>query len=73
MTYMLCMDTHQDFRQDGWKANPYNAAQGGPCGTAGAWFTNETAKAFYRRRLRYTVARWAYSPQVMCWEFGNEF
>ncbi|MFA7052389.1 MAG: hypothetical protein WC328_05155 [Kiritimatiellia bacterium] len=73
MTYMLCMDTHQDFRQEGWKANPYNAAQGGPCGTAGAWFTNETAKAFYRRRLRYTVARWAYSPQVMCWEFGNEF
>jgi len=73
MTYMLCMDTHQDFRQDGWKANPYNASQGGPCGTAGAWFTNETAKAFYRRRLLYTVARWAYSPQVMCWEFGNEF
>lgn len=73
MAYMLCMDTHQDFRQDGWKANPYNVAQGGPCETAGAWFTNETAKAFYRKRLRYTVARWAYSPHVMCWEFGNEF
>ena len=73
MTYMLCMDTHQDFRMGGWKANPYNVAQGGPCETAGAWFTNETAKAFYRRRLRYTVARWAYSPHVMCWEFGNEF
>lgn len=73
MTYMLCMDTHQDFRQDGWKANPFNAAQGGPCRTAGEWFTDETAKALYRKRLRYTVARWGYSPQVLCWEFGNEF
>jgi len=73
MHYMLCMDTHQDFRTDGWKANPYNAARGGPCATAGEWFTADAAKAFYRKRLRYTVARWSYSPHVMCWEFGNEF
>jgi hypothetical protein len=73
MYYLLCMDTHQDFREDGWKANPFNSAQGGPCGTAGEWFTNETAKALYRKRLRYTVARWGYSPHVLCWEFGNEF
>ena len=73
MYYMLCMDTHQDFRQDGWRANPYNAEQGGPCQKAGDWFTNAAAKALYRKRMRYTVARWAYSPQVMCWEFGNEF
>jgi len=73
MYYMLCMDTHQDFRKDGWKVNPFNAAQGGPCKTAGDWFTDETAKALYRKRLRYTVARWGYSPHVLCWEFGNEF
>jgi len=71
--YLLCMDTHQDFRENGWKENPFNVAQGGPCKTAGEWFTNETAKAFYRKRLRYTVARWGYSPHVLCWEFGNEF
>ncbi len=73
MYYMLCMDTHQDFRGDGWKANPFNAARGGPCKTAGEWFTDEKAKTFYRKRLRYTVARWGYSPHVLCWEFGNEF
>ena len=73
MYYLLCMDTHQDFREGGWKSNPYNAAQGGPCGTAGEWFTSEVAKALYRKRLRYTVARWGYSPHVLCWEFGNEF
>ena len=70
--YMLCMDTHQDFRQQGWERNPFNAKNGGPCATVADWFTNQQAKDYYRKRLRYTVARWAYSPNVLCWEFGNE-
>jgi len=71
--YMLCMDTHQDFREDGWKANPFNQANGGPCATVSDWFTNDQARALYKKRLRYTIARWSYSPNVLCWEFGNEF
>jgi len=71
--YLLCMDTHQDFREEGWPGNPFNVAQGGPCKKAGEWFTNAEAKAYYHKRLRYTVARWGYSPHVLCWEFGNEF
>jgi hypothetical protein len=71
--FMMCMDTHQDFREGGWLANPFNAANGGPCATPADWFTNETAKTLYKKRLRYTVARWGYSPRVLCWEFGNEF
>jgi hypothetical protein len=70
--YMLCFDTHQDFRESGWAGNPLNSANGGPCATPAEWFTNEQARALYRKRLRYTVARWAYSPNVLCWEFGNE-
>ncbi|MBN2449863.1 MAG: DUF5060 domain-containing protein [Lentisphaeria bacterium] len=72
-SYMMCMDTHQDFRLDGWRANPFNARNGGPCATVAEWFTNETARKLYRKRLRYTVARWGYSTAVLCWEFGNEF
>lgn len=71
--YMMCMDTHQDFREDGWKRNPFNAKNGGPCDTPADWFTNAAARKLYRKRLRYTVARWGYSPHVFCWEFGNEF
>ena len=70
--YMMCMDTHQDFRESGWERNPFNAQNGGPCETPRDWFTNETAREYYRKRLRYTVARWGYSPNVLCWEFGNE-
>ena len=29
-------------------------------------------EALLQKRLRYTVARWGYSPNVLCWEFGNE-
>jgi hypothetical protein len=71
--YMMCMDTHQDFRERGWERNPFNRANGGPCGTPSDWFTDPAARKFYKKRLRYTVARWGYSPNVFCWEFGNEF
>ena len=77
MYYMMCMDTHQDFRDrqgwEGWYLNPYNATCGGPCETTREWLTDPAARAYYRKRLRYTVARWGYSPHVLCWEFGNEF
>jgi hypothetical protein len=70
--YMMCMDTHQDFRENGWEKNLFNAKNGGPCQSPCDWFTDETARSFYKKRLRYTVARWGYSANVLCWEFGNE-
>lgn len=70
--YMMCMDTHQDFREAGWEKNPFSAKNGGPCASPRDWFTDETARSLYRKRLRYTVARWGYSSNVLCWEFGNE-
>lgn len=70
--YMMCMDTHQDFREKGWDRNPFNAVNGGPCAKPADWFTDPTARDYYKKRLRYTVARWGYSPNILCWEFGNE-
>jgi len=37
-----------------------------------AFFTDESAKAKYKNRLRYIVARWGYSPYIGMWEFFNE-
>lgn len=75
--YMICFDTHQDFRGteswEGWPNNPYNAVLGGPCQTPAEFFTNAAARAQYKKRLRYIVARYGWSPRVLCWEFGNEF
>ncbi|HIE51248.1 MAG TPA: DUF5060 domain-containing protein [Armatimonadetes bacterium] len=57
---------------DSWGGNPYNAANGGPCATPGEFWTNPEARALYKRKLRYIVARWSYSPNVLAWELWNE-
>jgi len=60
-----------------WGQNPYNTTN-----TAGStngfltdpvqFFTNATAKALTKRKLRYAVARWGYSTSIMAWELFNE-
>lgn len=71
--YMLCLGTFGDFRDDAWAHNPYNVLQGGPCATVSDWFTDPAARKFYKKRLRYIVARWGYSTNILCWELGNEW
>ena len=36
------------------------------------FFTDVRAKADYKNRLRYLVARYGYSTSVFAWEFFNE-
>ncbi len=40
--------------------------------TDASFFTDPAAKARYRNRLRYIVARWGYSGAIGMWEFFNE-
>jgi len=72
MLVMLCLDTHQDFREGGWSRNPYNAANGGPCAKPLDFFTDARARQFYKKRLRYLVGRYGYQTSLLCWELGNE-
>ena len=55
-----------------WSSNPYNSANGGFLTNAAQFFTNSTAKALTKRKLRYAIARWGYSPSIMAWELFNE-
>lgn len=71
--FMVSIDAHGAFiPADQWKHNNYNKANGGPAATPTEFFTNEEAKAMYKNRLRYLVARWGYSPSIGAWEFFNE-
>ena len=56
----------------GWPKNPYNTVNGGMCPTMTDFFTSAAAKAQYKKKLRYIVARWGYSPNVAAFEFWNE-
>lgn len=76
----LCLDYHGMFAltpdywggNNYWPANPYNSTNGGPCLNPNAFFTNRTAQVLYQKRLRYLVARYGYSPNLMAWQFFNE-
>ncbi len=55
-----------------WNDNPYNIKNGGPCAKPQDFFTNAAAKKYYKNRMRYIIARWSYSPNIMAWELWNE-
>jgi hypothetical protein len=60
-----------------WNDNPYNinndiGSTNGFMTSAVQFFTNSTAISLTKRKLRYAVARWGYSPSIMAWELFNE-
>jgi hypothetical protein len=55
-----------------WKRNIYNVANGGPCEKPADYFTNATAREYVKRRLRYNVARWGWTTNLLAWELWNE-
>ena len=71
--FMLTMDWHGHLIEDGgWKNSNYNVANGGPAKTPTEFFTSQRARAMYKNRLRYIVARWGYSTSIAAFEFFNE-
>jgi hypothetical protein len=77
---LISLNTYSEFKStkntwgtgDDWVRNPYNIAKGGPCATAASFFTNATAKKYYKNKLRYFIARWGYHPNLGVIEFFNE-
>ena len=69
---MLTLDNSGDFQGRTWRRNNYNITNGGPVTLPQEFFTDPAARAQYKDRLRYLVARWGYSPNIAAWEFFNE-
>ncbi len=55
-----------------WDDNPWNVVNGGFLQTPDEFFTNARARELTKRKLRYIVARYGYSPHIMAWELWNE-
>jgi hypothetical protein len=64
----LCGEWFRELEDD----NPYRNDNGGPCESIRDVFTDDEAKRMWRNRLRYAVARWGYSPNIMAWELWDE-
>lgn len=56
-----------------WADNPYNAKNGGPLHSPQEYFSNEEAKQYLKNRIRYYIARWGYSTNVLAWQFWGEY
>jgi hypothetical protein len=76
---MLCFDYHGvvqrgsgHFDENKWAENPYNSANGGPCRISQEFFSDSLARDYYKKRLRYIVARYGHSSRIQSWEFWNE-
>lgn len=69
----LCLDNFSDLTASEHAArNPYLARNGGPCRTADDFFRSRRARAQYRRRLDYLIARYAPFASLLTWELCNE-
>lgn len=56
-----------------WVRNsPYAAENGGPCASPNEFFTRNDARILYKKRLRYLIGRYGYSPYLLSWQFFNE-
>lgn len=77
---MVALDTYGNlatggfFHEGRWPDNPYNATNGGPvpADDPKAYFTDPTARKFYKQHLRYLIARYSADTSVGFWEFWNE-
>jgi hypothetical protein len=73
---ILVLNHHGQFSQTVnpiWDENPYNADLGGPLDSPGEFASDPTAIAFFQRRLRYITARWGAAPDLLAWEWWNEY
>ncbi len=73
---MLCLDSFSDLKTGGslgqFKNSSYSSTQRGPCNSPEEFFTNEKAKQYFKKRLRYIIARYGYSTHLLAWELWNE-
>lgn len=67
----LTMGHYSEYNQS-WRFNQYNKANGGFLDKPFDLFTDPKAVRAFENRLRYVVARWGYSAQIMAWELWGE-
>jgi hypothetical protein len=78
ITFMVCFNNHRDllvrdqYGEAIWGRFPYNADNGGPATRPSDFVTNREAREFYKRRLRYLIARYSAYTNLAFWEFFNE-
>lgn len=72
---MLTLISHGEYTSKinpEWDRNPYNSKNEGVLDSPEQFFTNQAARAAFKNRMRYIMARWGFSQNIMAWELFNE-
>ena len=72
---ILVLNNHGKFSafcDEEWERNPYNRRNGGWLHNPNQYFTDEHARNAFKRTVDYIVARWGYSPNILCWKLFSE-
>ncbi|MBN9501137.1 MAG: hypothetical protein BGO01_02060 [Armatimonadetes bacterium 55-13] len=75
VNFQFVMFNHGSFStkvNPNWQDHPWNAKNGGFLKNAADFFTDPEAKKRAKMWLRYAVARYGHSPNVLAWELFNE-
>ncbi|HRO41762.1 MAG TPA: T9SS type A sorting domain-containing protein [Flavipsychrobacter sp.] len=67
--YLHFVYDHQDALSHWWTDHAYHVNNpGGFLTNVDSFFTNAQSRMFYKRKIRYILARWGYSPHLFCLE-----
>ncbi|MBM4082328.1 MAG: DUF5060 domain-containing protein, partial [Planctomycetes bacterium] len=58
--------------ESNWLFHPYNYQNGGFLTQPHSFFAHPEARRYFEQQLRYVMARWGHSPNILCWELFNE-
>lgn len=75
IAFQMVLQHHGQYSSEvnpNWNENPYNVKNGGFLNAPEEFFTDARARELTKRKLRYAVARWGFSPSIMAWELWNE-
>lgn len=76
MKIILVLNHHGQFSRSTnpqWQGNPYNADLGGPLSSPEQFATDPVAIHLFQQRLRYIIDRWGAAPNLLAWEWWNEY
>ncbi|MFP4057399.1 MAG: DUF5060 domain-containing protein [Candidatus Brocadiia bacterium] len=71
----LVLDNHgkaSTWTDPEWEDNPYNELNGGFLPSPEEFFRHPEARKIYKKKLRYIIARWGYSPRIAGLELWSE-
>lgn len=76
MRIVLCTDDNNEHftngAYDNWEYNPYNIKNGGPALNTSEYWSNKEVRQYYKKRIRYMLARWGYSSALFSINMWND-